>query len=444
VKNITLGYFELVQQRFLCDVTVNDFLNFLGRYVKLIIIPIIEVDDFRKIKRYKLDYIYISDLDFLLGRLLLREKLGWDIPFIFILYKIWPLTDQYALSIPLLRKSDIIITPSQYAKECFLRISDKFKVHVIPHFLDVNFIRNNISHNLKKDTKIITFMGRLLRRKGIGTLIECMPEIIAKVPNAHLNIIGPLGGMEIADHSKSSYVKKLEKRIKKLELTDRVHFKGMLSCLNKYKILSESNIFVNPTLALDEIFGIVTIEALACGVPVIATKWAANREIIRDGKNGFLVDGDYNETKNPHMDVKQLISLIVKVLKNEKLNLELKRNALRTSLNYDYHRVLPRFVNLLKKNVRIRVKNKWDSVKNRSVIDFRYLFNKEFFFFISLCYPFKKTYSSLYKEIFVRAPLESRYRHNRREINKHKIKSMEIAERIRQDFLNFIILKSNK
>jgi glycosyltransferase involved in cell wall biosynthesis len=307
----------------------------------------------------------------------------------------------------------------------------------------VNFIQENIPHNFKKEGKTITFMGRLVKQKGIATLIECMPEIIAKVSDAHLNIIGPLSGMEITNRSKSDYVKKLERRIRELRLSNRVHFKGVQLGLDKYRLLSESDIFINPTIALEETFGIVNIDALACGIPIIATDWAANKEIIAEGKNGFLVDVNYDQDKNPKIDTKQLISLIIKVLKDEKLRLKIRRDSLKTAPRYDYRKVIPRLLTLLKKKVTIRVENKWDSIKNRRVIDFRQFFNKKSFFFISLIYFFRKfTYGSLYKHIFGRVSLKRKNSStNRKNIRRGEAKNIEIAKRLRQEYKDFLLLK---
>ena len=321
---IKVGYLDLLEDKFISRTVINgNFLRFLANYVKLITIPVNKRKDikdvFSTLREYKLDYIYIDTFSLKLELFLFRERLGLDIPFIFTLHTVYPWWEVYIDLIPLIRDCDIICAPSEYAKESFSRISDKLSIPVIPYCLDTRFIQSNIPPDSKNDKKLITFMGRLIEEKGIGTLIKCMPEIIARGGNVHLNIIGPLNGHGINDKPKSSYVKELEETVRKLKLTNRVHFKGIQLGLNKYRLLSESDIFVSPTTAFEETFLMANFEALACAVPVITTDWAGNKELIKDGKNGFLIDVNYSQDKKPMINTTQLISMILKILRNKRL-----------------------------------------------------------------------------------------------------------------------------
>ena len=346
--------------------------------------------------------------------------------------------------IPLLRKDDIIIAPSWFAKESFSRVSDKLNIQIIPYSLDIKHIQDSSSRYLKDpDKKIITFMGRLTKEKGIETLIKCMPKIISRVNNAQLNIIGPLSGELITDHPKSTFVKVLEGEVKKLRLANRVHFMGLKLGLEKYKILSESDIFINPTTAEEETFGIANIEALSCGVPVIATKWAGNREIVMEGENGYLVNVDYDRNEKPKVDTEQLISLIVKVLRNKRLNLRLKENAMETARKFDYRKVMPKLVKLLKKKARFKVENRWELIKNKKVTDFKHLFNRDFLFFLYYAHIFKtETYASLYRRIIHPEFLKNKlYPTPKRTINIKNNEQKGIYDKIRRNLLDFLLLK---
>lgn len=451
MRNITVGYFNLQEKNFISNIVINDnFLRLLARHVKLITIPVNKKKDikklFGKLKEYKLDYIYIDAFNFLLESFLLRERFGLDIPFICKLHTVYPWNNQYIFLIPLIRKYDIIYAPSRYARESFFRISGKFGVHFIPNFLDIDFIQNNISHNFKKDKKLITFMGRLVEKKGIGTLIRCMPEIIAKVNNAHLNIIGPLSGGGIKDKPKSKYVKRIERTVRQLKLTNRVHFKGVQLGLDKYRVLSESDIFVSPTTASEETFLIANLEALACAVPVITTNWAGNKELIKDGKNGFLIDINYGQDKKPKINTKQLISVIVKTLKNKQFEAKMRKSALTSARRYDYRRVLPRLTRLLKKRPQRQPRERWSLIKDKTVADLRGNFNKDFFFFLNFDTHFrKKTYTALYKDVLSTLSSKKKrpLRATKRMLRRSRTRDLAVVKRLRQNFEHFLLLKSN-
>ncbi len=447
-RKITVGYFNLSKKTFISNIEISkNFLTPLKRYVniKIISVPKREKikDSFRNIEKYKLDYLYIDTFNFLLSSFLLREKLGLDIPFILGIHTVRGWIQKYMYIIPLLRKRDIIFTPSQYTKESFLKISDKFDVRVIPYFLDIKFIQKNIAFNFKEHSdRVITFMGRLTEQKGIGVLIKCIPKIISKINNAHLNIIGPLSGERITDHPQGSYVRKLKREVSRLKLTDRVNFKGVRFGLDKYRILSESDIFVNPTAAIEEAFPIVNIEALASGVPVIATSWAGNKELVSDGKNGYLVNMNYDNNKEPKVDTAQLISLIIKVLRNRRLNLRLKKNAIKTAQRFDYHEIVPKLVKLLKKRTRAKSKNTWGLIKNKKITDFKHLFNTNFLFFINYNTHFgNKTYASLYKTMSKPDLLEDGRRSGVERIKKNDAHGIKIMYKINRYLTDYLLLK---
>lgn len=381
----------------------NTFLDLLKCYVSVKIIPVDTMGGlkrtFKNLEKDKLDYLYADTFNLLSPSFFLRERFGLNIPLIFTIHSVFYWIERYVKIIPLIRKDDIIIAPSVYAKESFLKISDKFNIRIIPYALDIEFIRGNAADTFKKHPdRVISFLGRVTEAKGIGTLIKCMPDVISRVKDARLVVVGPLSEDMAGDHPKSVYVRKIEKQIRRLGLTQKVYFEGMVTGIEKYKILSGSDIFVNPTLAPEEAFPIVNIEALACGLPVVATDWAGNREVIVDGKNGYLVDVE-NGKDGLRVNTACLTSLIIKVLKNKKLNLKLKRNALKSSGAYDYRKWLPKFAGLLKKRKKAHVENRWGLIKNKRITDFKDLFNKDFLFFLYYrTHLASDTYALLYKQ----------------------------------------------
>lgn len=440
---IKIGYFKLENYSFISAISINSsFLFFLSKYANIRIIHVSNMKDicetFKNINKHKLDYVYINSFNFLLASFLLREKLGLDIPFILKIHTVYPWIEEYVRIIPLLRKYDIIFAPSEYAKRSFLKISDKFKVYVIPNCVDLKSIRQSstvASSKEKKRVVTLTFMGRIVPKKGLEIIIECMPKIVANIGNVCLNIIGPLSGEGLKDLPKSAYVKKIQGLVKRRRLNSKINFIGAQFGADKYRILSTSDIFVNPTLAKEETFGMVNIEALACGIPVVTTRWAGGGEIIKNGSNGYLIDVCRDSRGKPFIDPEELASLIVNALKDRMLNKTLKEKAIISAKKYDYRKVIPALISLLKRRgMEGKVKNRWDFFKNKKAIDFKDFFNRDFLFFLYLKECFKiETYSSLYTRTI--SNIIETDNQNAHKGNGHGNK---IMNRIRQDLFWFL------
>ena len=162
------------------------------------------------------------------------------------------------------------------------------------------------------DKKVIVSVGRLVHRKGQDVLLEAMPQILSKIPKAHLLLIG-----------EGPYRQYLEKRAKDLEIDSHITFIGrvMYSDLPKYICLGE--VFVMPSrsrLAGLEVegLGIVYLEASACGLPVIAGNSGGAPDAVIDGVTGVVVDG-----KDQHV----IATSIVNLLEDQEKAREMGRNG---------------------------------------------------------------------------------------------------------------------
>ncbi len=121
---------------------------------------------------------------------------------------------------------------------------------------------------------LVIVLGRLAANKGQRFLVEAAPAILARFPDAHFVFAGnPAGRAE------------LDQRIGELGLARHVSLIGFRS--DVVNLLQSSDLFVLPSLA--EGFSLSIIEALAAGLPVIATRVGGAAEILEDGRNGFLV-----------------------------------------------------------------------------------------------------------------------------------------------------------
>ena len=136
-----------------------------------------------------------------------------------------------------------------------------------------------------QDKKIIISVGRLVHRKGQDKLIEAMPDVLRKIPNAHLLIVG-----------EGSYKNHLEKLVNKLSLKENITFAGRIMYDRLPSFLSAADLFAMPSrsrfFGLEvEGLGIVYLEASACGIPVLAGNSGGAPDAVLEGVTGFCVDG---------------------------------------------------------------------------------------------------------------------------------------------------------
>lgn len=125
---------------------------------------------------------------------------------------------------------------------------------------------------------LIGIVGRLQRWKGMHVLVEALPEVLRAHPDAHCVVVG-------GDHAlEPEYPAFLRERIHALGLTEKVTLAGLQNNVPEW--MQAMDVIVH---ASDhEPFGIVVIEAMALGKPVVAGNAAGPTEIITDGVNGLL------------------------------------------------------------------------------------------------------------------------------------------------------------
>ncbi|MFX1453162.1 MAG: glycosyltransferase family 4 protein, partial [Promethearchaeota archaeon] len=179
-------------------------------------------------------------------------------------------------------------------------------IHYIPHGIDFNYFKPsdpeeiikkyNLSH--LKNKKIILYVGRIAKRKGIDILINAFSSLKNELKDAYLLIAG--GDFDYK--SNIMYIANKE------HLKNRIIFLGHVPKRLLPKLYSLANVVVYPSKF--EIFGHVILEANACKKLVIASNHWGPKELILDKKTGFL-------TKYGNVD--QLKEKIIYVLNNEDL-----------------------------------------------------------------------------------------------------------------------------
>lgn len=154
----------------------------------------------------------------------------------------------------------------------------------------------------------ILFIGGNMQRKGLPTLIEAAPAILAAIPQAEFWVIGK-------DRMESG----MQEIGTKLGVSEHFNFWGHQPHQEIPKFFSKSAVFVLPSLT--EAFGIVLLEAMAAKVPVIGTRVGGIPEIIDHGINGLLV-----EPNNPQ----ELAKAVIQILSEPELASQFQRAGLKT------------------------------------------------------------------------------------------------------------------
>jgi glycosyltransferase involved in cell wall biosynthesis len=133
---------------------------------------------------------------------------------------------------------------------------------------------------LPAEAKCLVTVGALVERKGFHRVIDCLPELLTRHPELHYLIVGgagPEGDMEAA----------LRAQVARLGLSKRVHFLGPFPPEELKWPLSAADVFVLATR--NEGWANVILEAMAVGLPVVATDVGGNREVVARDELGSIV-----------------------------------------------------------------------------------------------------------------------------------------------------------
>lgn len=293
----------------------------------------------KKIKEIGLDIVHTQS-EFSLGAFGKIISRKYDIPFIHTYHTMWEDYIHYIvpikgtrniypkrfarnLSKSFTRKAECIITPSKKTEK-YLKYKCKIKnkpIYIIPTGIDIKpFSKNNFSIEeknklkeslgIKKNEKVILFLGRIAEEKSIDVIMNNMPTIFRTLPDTKFLICGVGPSTE-----------KLKEQAKKLDIENKVIFTGKISWEDVPKYYNLGDVFVNASIT--ETQGLTFIEAMASSLPIVA-KFAPNlTEFIKHNENGFLVKRNNDFAKS-----------VISVLTNKSLQEKLIENGLKTAKQY--------------------------------------------------------------------------------------------------------------
>lgn len=183
----------------------------------------------------------------------------------------------------LARHSDFITANSAQQTELFFQLGEpRERVKTILNGIDTQKFKPHHKTTcrktlaLPKDKKIILFVGWLIERKGVEYLIEAVRILSEKRKDILCVLVGE-GNQE----------QKLKDLVYEYDLKDNIIFVGSVSPSRVPLYMNAADVFVLPSLSEGK--PNVVAEAMACGVPVVATAVAGTNELLRDGVNGYSV-----------------------------------------------------------------------------------------------------------------------------------------------------------
>jgi len=236
----------------------------------------------------------------------------------------------------LYRRADLIIAVSNGVKNNLIKVfalpEDKIKVCYNPIDLDDIWwlSREPVGHKWFKNPQfIIIAVGNISAAKGYSYLLKAFCQVRKEIP-ARLVILG--GGEK----------KTLEELAGKLGIKEDIALLGFQN--NPFKYMVRSTVFVLPSLW--EGFGNVIVEAMACGIPVVATNIGSGpKEIISNGKNGFLVSVG---------DVNRMAKYIIELLKNQSIRKKLTEAGRKKAEDFRAEKKVAEYERILEELLDIR------------------------------------------------------------------------------------------
>lgn len=191
-------------------------------------------------------------------------------------------------------ESTSIISTSPVERDELVRLFEipADKIDIIPVGVDTLQFRPYSTRAIRRrlglptDKPVILYAGRLEWRKGIATLLEAMEELGKQWPESQLYIIGG-GSTKTSKQLDNDELNRLHSITQELGLQNRVHFLGARPQAQMALFYAAADACAVPSYY--EPFGIVPLEAMACGTPVIASRIGGLQYSVQDGVTGHLV-----------------------------------------------------------------------------------------------------------------------------------------------------------
>ncbi len=197
--------------------------------------------------------------------------------------------------------------------------------HVIPNGIDLKRFHNLAPLPAYGDGKLnVLFVGRLEHRKGLGYLLRAYLKLRRERDDVRLLVVGD-----------GPYRRWYSSWVQRNEIPDVV-MAGYVDAAEKARYYATAHVFCAPNTG-DESFGLILLEAMAAGKPIVASDIAGFRQVVHSGREGLLV---------PRKSQDQLAAAIRVLLDDEELRAKMGRAGWQTVQQYDWERVVNRVIEI--------------------------------------------------------------------------------------------------
>ncbi|HXF84297.1 MAG TPA: glycosyltransferase [Anaerolineales bacterium] len=233
----------------------------------------------------------------------------------------------------------VVATLAELTQLRFLYKADANKMIIIPPGVDVSRFypipadEAKMYIGLKPEDRMILFVGRIEPLKGVDTLIEamCCLQLKDKSRPVHLAIIG--GEPAASPEAMSTEMARLQRLCDELSMGQMVVFLGKRDQDKLPYYYSAAELLVMPSHY--ESFGMVALEAMACGTPVIASEVGGLAYLVRNGETGFTI---------PDQEPETLCEKISWLLNDSSLRETMSRRAVEYAQNYAWEKIAKQIV----------------------------------------------------------------------------------------------------
>lgn len=183
------------------------------------------------------------------------------------------------------RNAEMVIAKCSAEAEMIHKIDPKVEITIIPNGVDTNQYKPGDPIPDEGPLKLLC-VARLIERKGQHHLIEAVKRITAQGIEVTLDLVG-------SGDAEEEY----RDLVKSIQIDDRINFQGYIPREKVPDVYAQAHVFVLPSY--NEGMSVATLEAMACGLPVIVSRTPGTEDLVRDGENGFTFGwGDINTLTN--------------------------------------------------------------------------------------------------------------------------------------------------
>jgi glycosyltransferase involved in cell wall biosynthesis len=211
---------------------------------------------------------------------------------------------------------NLVLAPSLPIKKLLIEQGFKKNIRVLPSGIDTRLF--STGKNIHKHSLKILHVGRISYEKNVDVVLKAFQIVLNSLPSAQLIIAGD--GPALEDMKKLS---------KKLGIYKNIEFIGFINRINLPKLYKTADVFV--TASTMETLGLVVLEAMSCGLPIVAVNKYALPWIVKNNQNGFIVKP---------FDKIVMSEKIIQILKDKTTAKKFKKKSVEIAHKYEVQKII--------------------------------------------------------------------------------------------------------